>query len=570
MTNYLWTVTGGTVTAGGGPANNTVTVTWIAAGAKTVCVNYNSTLGCPALTPTCYNVTVNPLPAPTITGPNPSCANVPGIVYSTQAGMTSYLWTIVGGTIQTGLNTNTITVMWTTVGAQSLSVNYTNTNGCTAAAPTVYPVTVNATTIPTIAGSNTLCVNSGYYTYTTQAGMTNYTWTVTSGGTITAGSGTNSIQVLWTSTGAQTVCVNFTNASGCSAPTPTCLAVTVNPPPDAAGGISGSLTVCAGATGIAYSVLPIPNALSYVWTLPAGATIASGSGTNSITVNFALNASSGNITVMGNNLCGNGAPSPPFPVTVTQLPADAGTIIGSPSVCIGSTGELYSVIPIANATGYVWTVPAGASIASGINTNSITVDFGQLAVSGNITVMGTNSCGNGNVSPNFAVTVNPIPPAPVITPDWVLAGETLFSDAPSGNQWYLDGVLIPGATGQSYVTTSVGIYTDIVTVNGCSSVPSNGVYAGGVGISEKQAVSFNIFPVPNDGVFKLSITSLSQQTFNLSVFNYLGVVIFEQKNIEVSGLTERMIDLRPAPNGVYSIVLKNNDKLMVKKIVINK
>ena len=485
--------------------------------------------------------------------------------------MNSYVWsTSAGGTITAGQGTSAVTVLWTAAGAQTVSVNYTNTNGCTAAAPTVYPVTVNTTTVPVITGSSNLCVNSGYYNYSTQANMSNYAWTVTAGGTITAGLGTNTIQVLWTATGAQTVCVNFTNASGCTAPSATCLAVTVNPFPDAAGGITGSLSVCAGATGVAYSVLPIANAITYVWTLPAGATIATGAGTNLITVDFAANAQSGNITVVGNNLCGDGAPSPPFPVTVTQLPAAAGSITGSPSVCLGETGVIYSVLPIANATGYFWTVPIGATISGGNNTNSITVDFSQLAVSGNVTVAGTNTCGSGTVSPNFAVTVNPIPAPPVITPPAIAAGDTLYSSIPTGNQWYFNGILIPGATGPFYVTDSIGVYTDVVTVNGCPSLPSNGVYAHGVGIHEIQNGSISIFPVPNDGLFKLSINSPSKQTFTLDVYNYLGVVIFEQKDIEVKGLSERMIDLRPVPNGVYSVVLKNSEMQMVKKIVVNK
>jgi len=223
-----------------------------------------------------------------------------------------------------------------------------------------------------------------------------------------------------------------------------------------------------------------------------------------------------------------------------------------------------------DATGYNWTVPAGAIITGGNNTNSITVTFSPTAVSGNITVYGTNSCGNGVVSPNFAVTVNPIPQAPVITPNNVTAGDTLFSSAPSGNQWYVDGILLPGATLNFYVTQTAGVYTDIVTVNGCSSAPSNGVYAHPVGISEKNPGSINIYPVPNYGVFKLSINSPAKQTFNLSVYNYLGVVIYEKNNIEVKGFSERIIDLRPAPNGVYSVVLKNNDQQIVKKIVISK
>ena len=94
---------------------------------------------------------------------------------------------------------------------------------------------------------------------------------------------------------------------------------------------------------------------------------------------------------------------------VTLFPEDAGTISGTASVCQEQTGVSYSVATINRATDYIWTLPAGASIVSGSNTNSITVDFSAVAVSGNITVQGSNAAGTGAVSPNYAVTVNPLP-----------------------------------------------------------------------------------------------------------------------------------------------------------------
>ena len=86
--------------------------------------------------------------------------------------------------------------------------------------------------------------------------------------------------------------------------------------------------------------------------------------------------------------------------------APAGTITGATSVCQGQTSVAYSVPAIANATGYVWTLPSGATIASGNNTNAITVNYSTTASSGNISVYGTNGCGNSIASPDFAVTVN--------------------------------------------------------------------------------------------------------------------------------------------------------------------
>ncbi len=93
---------------------------------------------------------------------------------------------------------------------------------------------------------------------------------------------------------------------------------------------------------------------------------------------------------------------------ITNLGAGAaGIISGSETVCQGQTGVAYSVPVIGNATDYIWELPAGATIATGGNTNAITVNFSNTAVSGNISVYGTNSCGNGIASPDFVVAVNP-------------------------------------------------------------------------------------------------------------------------------------------------------------------
>jgi hypothetical protein len=479
MSGYTWTVSvGGTLNGGGG--TNAITVTWNTAGAQTVSVNYTNAYSCPALAPTVFNVTVNALPVPTITGPTPICMGSTGNVYTTQVGMTGYLWTVSAGGFITGGGTatsNTVTVTWNTAGAKTVSVSYTNANGCTAAAPTVFNVTVNALPVPTITGQSSMCVNTGYYYYTTETGMTNYLWSVSAGGVINYGPGTNQIQVSWIIAGSQTVSVNYSNGSGCSAATPTVFNITVNPLPNQAGTITGTANVCAGTNGVAYTVAPIPNANTYVWTLSPYATIASGMGTNSITVNYGINALSGNIFVYGNNLCGN-----------------------------------------------------------------------------------------GTVSPNFAVTVNPIPPAPVVTN----IGTTLYSSAPTGNQWYFEGTLIVGATAQTYVATQDGYYWSIVTINGCSSDASNHLQIITTGIDSHSSSGINVYPNPNEGVFTLMITSPKEEKYNIRVFNNIGVPIFEMKNLDVVGTTSQTIDLSSATSGIYTIVIWNSNYSSVKKVVVSK
>jgi len=74
--------------------------------------------------------------------------------------------------------------------------------------------------------------------------------------------------------------------------------------PSPAGPITGPATICANSAGVVYSVGTIPNATSYQWTLPAGASITAGSGTNIITVTFG--STSGPVTVAGTGTCSAG------------------------------------------------------------------------------------------------------------------------------------------------------------------------------------------------------------------------------------------------------------------------
>lgn len=132
---------------------------------------------------------------------------------------------------------------------------------------------------------------------------------------------------------------------------------------------------------------------TFGWTAPA-----SGSGT----VNF--------YAAIAKNKPGPVAKSSISVNEAVALPAGAGPISGPVAVCQGTSNN-YSVGTISGATGYVWSVPSGASITSGQNTTSVIVSFSNTAVSGNISVYGTNGAGNGAPS-NLGITVNPLPTQP--------------------------------------------------------------------------------------------------------------------------------------------------------------
>ena len=224
-------------------------------------------------------------------------------------------------------NAGVFTISGTPTASGTFNYTVTTTGTCLQATATG-TITVNPLPVPTITGYTSMCVNIGPLDYITEPGMTGYFWTVSGTNQISGGQGTNQVQINWTESGAQWVKVTYTSPQGCSAAAPTQLNVFVEPLPGPAGTITGTAALCGGTNGVAYSVDVIANASTYVWELPDSAYIATGEFTNSITVNFDPFASSGNIIVHGNNICGNGADSPPFAIIVTALPDTAGVIAG--------------------------------------------------------------------------------------------------------------------------------------------------------------------------------------------------------------------------------------------------
>jgi len=82
----------------------------------------------------------------------------------------------------------------------------------------------------------------------------------------------------------------------------------------------------------------------------------------------------------------------------------AGIISGSSTVCAGQNSEVYSVPVISNATNYIWLYSGTGATINGYG-NSVTISFAANATSGTLTVFGTGSCGNGQVSPDFPITI---------------------------------------------------------------------------------------------------------------------------------------------------------------------
>ena len=96
---------------------------------------------CPVAYSSIIKVAVNPLPGPTFTD-QPGAISIisTDVTYTTESGKASYAWTYSGSTptdytiTSGGGNTNSVTLKWITEGDHTVSVNYSNSTGCAAAA----------------------------------------------------------------------------------------------------------------------------------------------------------------------------------------------------------------------------------------------------------------------------------------------------------------------------------------------------------------------------------------------------------------------------------------------------
>jgi hypothetical protein len=377
----------------------------------------------------------------------------------------------------------------------------------------------------------------GTFTYAGTVPAANFAvWDGTTWSSI--GAGTNGpVHSLTDYNGDLYVGGDFTTVSGTAASKIAKLTSCTAPPAQPAA-FTGSTSACMG-TLATYSVPPVTGAWSYTWTLPAGWTGVS----NNNTITSTVGSGSGNITVSATNLCGTSV-TQTINVTVSVPPAAFITVSGPMDLCQGD-----SVLLTANSgAGYTY---------QWLQTNTNIPGATSSSYSANSTGVYSVKVTNGPCSATStgAIVTKYPPPSPII----VKSGAILIvSQTYSSYQWYLNGVLIPGATGINYVSTQPGTYHVVVTdSHGCTG-PSNPLVITGVNDLSSEA-GLNLFPNPNNGVFTLKgEIPISVRSVFVTIRDVSGKLVHHEE-LSLKGELDQQIDLRQLPAGVYNLQLKSGE-----------
>ncbi|WP_445715197.1 InlB B-repeat-containing protein [Flavobacterium sp.] len=401
-----------------------------------------------------------------ISGPMNFTSDDTSVTYSVRPlnGATNYIWNLPSGLTRSSQTGPSITL--------SVSESFTSgiisvkaVNGCSETNERSITVRKSATApggiVFEITGNPILCSNTTQsYSATVVEGGT-YAWTVPSGVTISSGQGTSSISITSDSgfvsgqlrvrcTTASATLESVLNIGGVAQPS----------------SISGPKDLC-GVSVASYSVTPAVGA-TYVWTLPSGMSITSGSGTASINVSIAP-GTNGTVSVRAQTECGL---SLARSLSVGTSPV-LGRIIGASRVCgaaevvFDANGNLINTTPsdtytyqvgaINGVTNYNWTVPTGATIVSGQGTSSVVISYNLSSFeSGIIGVQATNACGTGNVR-NLAVsTVTGAITGPSDLCSLSTATYSVPSDLGADFVWTLpEGMIVTSGQGTSSITANI-------------------------------------------------------------------------------------------------------------------
>jgi len=125
------------------------------------------------------------------------------------------------------------------------------------------------------------------------------------------------------------------------------------------------------------------------------------------------------------------------------------------------------------------------------------------------------------------------------------------------------GVIIGGATNQTFTPFTNGIYAVIVTEEGCPSAMSICYEISTVGVEDLTLEELVVYPNPSvDGVFHFNFNGTIE---GLDVYDVVGRLVYVNAD-----LNNMVVDGSQLADGKYIMRIKTNQGILVKEVIVNK
>lgn len=229
---------------------------------------------------------------------------------------------------------------------------------------------------------------------------------------------------------------------------------------------------------------------------------------------------------------------------------------GNTTICAGETVQ-FNDQSTGDVNSRVWTFIGGTPATSTAANPIITYNNSGTY---NVTLSVTNDNGTTTTTQSNLVVVNPTPTTPVITQNgnvlsvFLQIGETAI--------WYLDGVQV--GTGQNLIIDTQGNYTvEVSNSFGCRAI------SGTFNVLSAEEFDLNnqvlIFPNPSQGQFTIQFSQ--NYAMSISIVDAIGRVVAVMNSGETNQIE---MDLSHLNSGLYSVVMRTDNNIIVRKIEILK
>lgn len=515
-------------------------------------------------------VTVNSLPAVSISGPTATC--IGSLLTLTGNGANTYSWST-GSTATTATDTPSSNTTYSVTGTNSVT-------GCSNTASQT--VVVNALPVVSVSGSSAIC--AGQIATLTASGASTYTWNTNA----------NTASITDSPASTTTYTVNGTDANGCS--NSAVQSVTVNSLPVVS--ITGANSVCDGTS----ANLSANGASSYSWS--TGSSGTSISVTPSVTAAYTVTGTDNNncsntasftvsvnpnptVSVAGGAVCPGGSftLAPTGAVTYTYMPngpivspgstttysisgTDAnGCVTQTAATAVVTVTNNLSVTVSGNAVicaGQSTSLTAGGAAAYSWNTGASTSTI-MLTPTVNTTYSVTGSSGSCSNTAVVTITVNSLPAVSLAASSTTLCdnGQTVtLTGSPAGGVYSGSNV-----TGNMFTSTTAGTFTPVYSFTnsstGCSNTANTTLVVSVC--TDIRAVGgtdgLQVYPNPTTGAFTIDLNNGMDKT--IEVTDPSGRIIL----LAVTEKNTFDVNIAQFANGVYFVKVLSNNSVKVIKVV---
>ncbi|MFM7177378.1 MAG: T9SS type A sorting domain-containing protein [Bacteroidota bacterium] len=264
------------------------------------------------------------------------------------------------------------------------------------------------------------------------------------------------------------------------------------------------------------------------------------------------------------------------PITINMRSAIGGAILNTKTVNVIAFSGLQPIT-------IGWTINPGVGYTLELDATSVPLYYNSFGAAYPYTFPGSSVSITGFYNPtpgttnfyyffyNWQITegcksnrvpvtgvINPTPPVPIIN----TLGTVLSSTSPTGNQWYLNGNPITGATGISHdmALTGSGLYTVVVTAsNGCTTSSLPYLYSS-VGENFASA-AVSVYPNPASEMLHVEFAN-QVPAAELIIYNQLGSEVARYELAQI----KNKINLNFAP-GSYMMELRTPSGVYFDKLI---